>query len=325
MTPAPPVLAETTRRDVTSGAHVVESRHRGHLVVIGPDGNGRALGDRDHVTFARSAVKPFQATACLEILDESGEVSLTNEELAVAWASHRAESRHQDAVRSLLARSGGDVADLTCPPATPPDDATVSESPLLHNCSGKHAMFALAGAALGVPRSRRLDPNGVLQERVLGHLAEALGPPVAVAVDGCGAPAVAVPLARLARGFGRLIEEDRYRRVRMAGLAAPWHVGGEGRLESALLVSGVVAKPGAEAVFGAAWLDADGRPWSAAVKIDDGGSRAAPVVMQGLLADLGVVSRDLWAPPPVLGGGRPQGVVRAATAVTVFARQLGAV
>ena len=318
MTPPPELLVETTRRDVGGGEHVVESRHRGHLVVVSP-GEQAALGDPGHLTFVRSAAKPFQATACLELLDDA---PLTDDELAVAWASHRGEPRHLEAVRALLSRSSTSPTGLTCPRATPQDEPGAEPARLAHNCSGKHALFALAGRALGVVQEDLLDPVGPLQTHVLAHLDEALGPTRAVGVDGCGAPAVAVPLEGLARGFLRLVTDDRYRPVRRAGLTRPDLVGGTDRLESALLAHGVVAKPGAEAVFGAAWLDDEGGPWAVALKVEDGASRAASACLHALVAELGVVPSDVWSPPPVLGGGRPEGVVRAAPPVIEFAHGL---
>lgn len=322
----PVVLVEVTRRDVGSGRHVVESRHHGHLVLVDGDGVEHALGDPGHLTFVRSAAKPFQASACLEILADATDArTLTQEEIAVAWASHRAEPHHLDAVRLLLGRSGRAPEGLTCPPATIPDDPASGERRIHHNCSGKHAMFALAGAALGLERDDLLDPAGPLQRRVLAHLDEAVGPSLAVGVDGCGAPAVATRLRRLAVGFRSLVADDRYRAVRMAGSRCPSHVGGRGRLESALLSTGVVAKPGAEGVFAASWLDRDGAPWAAALKIEDGASRASAAAMHGLLRSAEVIPPDLWAPDPVLGGGQPEGAVRPGTEVTTLGREVARV
>ncbi len=314
----PPVIAEVTRHD--GHGQRVESRHRGHVVVVGPDGVEVAYGEPGLELFPRSAVKPFQAAACLEVLAEHGPVApddLTDAEVAVAWASHRGEQRHLEAVRRLLARSGTAPAGLTCPPALPEADkawppASPGEPPtrLRFNCSGKHALFALAGRGLGVRGAALLDPQGPLQQRVVATIEEACGPVVGVGVDGCGAPAVVVGLGGLAEGFRRLVSEDRWRQVRTAGLAHPGLVGGQGRVESALLAAGVVAKVGAEGVYGAAWTE-DGHPRGMAVKGEDGDTRGAAVALVALLAARGVVDADVWAPPPVTGGGEVVGTVRA--------------
>lgn len=318
MRPGEP-LAEVTRRDVVSGREVVESVHSGHLAVV--DGDGAvvaAVGDADQVVYVRSAAKPFQATACRRLLGADA-ATLGDAEVAVAWASHRGEPAQLDAVGRLLERSGTPPEQLTCPPAVPEADPAAKPGRLLHNCSGKHALFALAGRRLGVTGPELLDPEGPLQQRILAELADWLGPASAVGVDGCGAPAVAVPLVRLAHAYARLVDAPDAAAVREAGLRHPGLVGGDGRLESALLAAGVLAKPGAEGVYGIGWSGRDGRPRGMAVKAADGNARGASAAAIRVLLDLGVVAEGTWSPPPPLGGGRPAGVVRAAAPVRALA------
>jgi L-asparaginase II len=305
VTPAP--IAATSRRDVRSGTAVVESRHVGHVVVVGPDGRRSVLGDPDRTTFVRSAVKPFQATTCLELAGDAAR-DLTAEEVAVGWASHQAEPFHLAAVDALLARSGTPSSELTCPPAEGDDGACERR---YHNCSGKHALFALAGMHQGTARDHLLDPAGPLQRVVLHLLEEVFGPASAVGTDGCGAPAIAAPLATLARAYASLAVDDRWERVRTAGLTHPELVGGEGRLESALLAAGVVAKVGAEGVFAAGWIDEAGRAHGMALKATDGAGRGVAALLHRTLLELGLIPRGIWAPPPPLGGGRPAGEVLA--------------
>ena len=315
-------LVEVTRRDQRTDQERVESIHHGALVVVGPDGEVvGALGDPERLTFVRSAVKPFQATACLESLAVSGPAP-SPQEIAVSCASHRAEPRHLDVVKQLLQRSGTPPDQLSCPPAVGLDDPAAEPVRLRHNCSGKHAMFALAGLEMGAPRDTLLDPDGPLQTAVLKVLDEALGPVQGVAVDGCGAPAVTVPLVRLAQGFASLAVDERWSAVREAMLGSPGLVGGEGRAETALLGEGVLAKPGAEGVFGASFTDARGHAYGVALKVSDGASRASATAVVGLLEQLGVVPEGTWTSPPPTGGGRPVGEVRISDQLRTFARQL---
>lgn len=319
------VIAEVTRRDVRTGRELIESTHRGHVVVVAPDGTvATSVGDADRVTFVRSAVKPFQATACLEILDEHGDAGgLTTADLAIGQASHRAEPRHLDAVRALLDRSGTDPDELSTPPGRAEAQPQLGEARIHYNCSGKHALFALAGAALGCPRERLLDPDGPLQQPILAVLEDALGPPAAIGTDGCGSPAVAVPIVRLAEAFQRLRTEARWSRARDAALQEPALVGGAGRLDSALLAVGISAKAGAEGVYGASWTDDGGDSWGAAVKCEDGDRRGADAALLGLLSTAGIVPADVHEIPPPTGGGRPAGLVRPGAAVLDAARTLG--
>ncbi len=318
-------LVEVTREDRLSGVARVESVHEGTIVVVGPDGEvAAAHGDPESPVFLRSAVKPFQASACLEILEGSG-VAPDSAEIAVACASHRAEPRHLDVVERLLDRSSTSALALTCPPASGLHDPGAAPVRLRHNCSGKHAMFALAGGQVGASREQLLDPDGPLQERVLGVLAEALGPPEAVAIDGCGAPAVATPLRRLAEAFSGLATEPRWGPAREAMLAHPFLVGGEGRAECALLEQGILAKPGAEGVFGASFVDVEGGGWGVAVKIADGASRASATATVGLLERWDVLASGTWAAPAPTGGGEPVGQIRVSDVVDELAASLPAV
>lgn len=303
-------FVEVTRTDRRTGNAEVESVHHGVLVVTGPDGAVLAsIGDVQRRTFLRSTVKPFQAAACLASLAVSGPQP-SPQEIAVACASHRAEPRHLDVVRRLLERSGTRPDELTCPPEVGPHDPTASPVRIRNNCSGKHALFALAGTEMGAARDTILDPDGALQSMVLQVLEDAVGPTDGVAIDGCGAPAVAAPLVQLARGYARLAVEERWTEVRDAMLAHPGLIGGEGRPESALLEEGVLAKPGAEGVFGASFTDARGGAYGIAVKSLDGASRASATALVGLLEAWGIVPVGTWTAPAPTGGGSPVGEVR---------------
>ena len=320
-------LVEVTRRDVVSGREVVESVHVGHLVAV--DGDGvvtEAVGDPDAVVFPRSALKPLQAAACLELLADSG-VDVTPAEIAVAWGSHRAEQAQLAAVEALLARAGlrGDEAEaaLTCPKARTPDDRAAPSRRLAHNCSGKHALFRLTAHALGLPTDPAaiLAHDGPLQSRILERVIEVTGPPRAIGVDGCGAPALALPLVIVARTFAAVASQARFARVRDAGLAHPGLVGGHEPapggarvplVDTALLAAGVVAKRGAEGVLAAGWVTPDGTIGGLAVKALDGAMRGAATALVAHLADAGVVPADVWREAAPMGGGGPAGTVRAA-------------
>src|SRR5256712_9381916 len=132
---------------------VVEAWHDVHVAVV--DAPGRLVsstGDRELVTFWRSAAKPFQALP----LVEDGAVErfgLTTEELALVCASHSSEPGQVARVRDLLAKIGCAERDLLCGPHSPLSEAVAREyatrgvrlTAVYSNCSGKHAgMLALA-------------------------------------------------------------------------------------------------------------------------------------------------------------------------------------
>ncbi len=320
-------LVEVTRRDVVTGREVVESVHVGHLVAVDGDGAVTAArGDTDTVVFPRSALKPLQAAACLELLEGSG-VEPGPEEVAVAWGSHRAEPAQLGAVAALLGRAGlvGDSAEaaLTCPPAPTPDDRAAPMQRIAHNCSGKHALFRVTAQALGLPTDPAaiLAHDGPLQTQVLARVTEITGPARAIGVDGCGAPALALPLVVVARAFAALASAPRFARVRDAGLSHPALVGGhEPRgggvraplVDTALLAAGVVAKRGAEGVLAAGWRTPDGAVGGIAVKALDGAMRGAATAVVAHLEAVGIVPAGTWREAAPTGGGEPAGTVRAA-------------
>jgi L-asparaginase II len=308
----PALLAEVVR----SG--FVEGGHRGSLVALAADGSRVLdLGEPDAPVFPRSSNKPLQAVGLLERgLDLDGEL------LALAAASHSGESFHLDGVRRLLASAGLDEGDLQTPPDLPVDEveklryvaAGGTASPLVMNCSGKHAAMLATCVANGWPTATYLDPGHPLQqslratvERLAGETSPAVG------VDGCGAPLFALSLTGLARAFVAVATAPAgtaEHRVASAIRRHPEWLGGTRRDVTALVagVPGLVAKDGAEGVYAAALPD--GR--AVALKIDDGGQRARPPVMSAALRALGVEAAvlDDQGTAALLGGGVPVGAVR---------------
>lgn len=312
------VLAEVIR----SG--FAESRHRGAVVVLGPDGAPvLSAGEVRAPAFPRSANKPLQAAGMLRCgLDLDGKL------LALAAASHSGEAFHVAGVREILAGAGLAEDDLRCPPALPIDERAGrrilregGEADRVHmNCSGKHAAMLATCAAAGWPAGSYLDPDHPLQQEIKRTVERLSGEPVAaVGVDGCGAPLVALSLTGLAQAYRSMMRAgpaSAQRRVADAMRAYPDWTSGTNRPESTLMeaVPGLLLKSGAEGVM--AFALPDGR--AAVVKIEDGAARALPAVTVALLRSLGVdaaggadaAALDRMATVPVMGGGRAVGHIR---------------
>ena len=306
---AAPVLAEVQR------GGMVESRHRGHVVVVDDLGTIRwSLGDPLEVIYPRSAVKPLQAAGMLDAgLDIAGR------DLALAAASHSGEPFHIAGVRGMLGQVGLSEHDLRCPPDRPYGEAAreafliAGEHParVVMNCSGKHAAMLGTCVVNGWSTRDYLDPSHPLQQ----HLHHTIGvlagcDPSPWTTDGCGAPLWGLPLVGLARALVRLPATSSGARVAAAMRDFPEYCGGTGRDVTELMraVPGLVAKDGSESVQ-AMMVELDGRRFGIALKVEDGGQRARPVVAATVLAGLGVES-DLLADQqrePVLGAGRPVG------------------
>ena len=299
----------------------VEGRHRGSLVVLAADGSVElSLGSPDAPVFPRSSNKPMQAAAILRTgLDLDGEL------LALAAASHSAETFHLDAVRRILAGAGLGTGALQTPPSWPLDDAEKEDwirsgghpEPILMDCSGKHAAMLASCVANGWDTASYLDPAHPVQQQVLETVERLTGETVGtVGTDGCGAPLMAISLTGLARAFRAMLLADPgtpERRVADAMRAHPEYVAGTRRIDTWLMrgVPGSLSKMGAEAVQAVALPD--GR--ALAFKIDDGAYRAIGPVLAAVLRRIGVPGTgdtlNRIACAPLYGGGRPVGEIRA--------------
>lgn len=313
--PDPPVVAEVVRNGY------VESRHRGSIVAIRPDGScALEIGAVDNPVFPRSSAKPLQALGMLR----AGWRPDDDEQVALACASHSGEPAHVVVVRRILDEAGLDESALDNTPDLPLDVAAAQAliragggpDSLHQNCSGKHAAMLATCVAAGFPTDGYRDPEHPLQRVIAATVEDLTGERIAaVAVDGCGAPIHAVSIAGLARAFSAIAtgrDGSLERRIADSMRAHPLLVGGSTRDVTALMraVEGLVAKDGAEGVYAAALSDGA----AVALKIDDGASRPRMPVMVAALRALGIDAPGLetLASTPVLGHGRPVGQVRAA-------------
>ena len=291
-----PVLVEVIR------GPLIESRHRGAVAVSDAEGQiVFAIGDLAVPVFPRSAVKALQALPLIE----QGAVdrfSLSDEELALACASHSGEAAHVAGVEWMLAKAGFKPSDLRCGAHWPIAQAAAAAvarsgapSPLHNNCSGKHAGFLCVARALGVDHADYWRPEHPVQHLVRSVLEDftgaALGGTVC-AIDGCSVPTWAVPLRNLAHGMakfgvGRGVSAERARAVaqlRQACANKPWYVAGTDRFCTdvmQLFGDRVFVKTGAEGVYCAA-LPRQGL--GIALKCDDGANRAAQAIMAAVIA-----------------------------------------
>jgi L-asparaginase II len=293
----------------------VESVHVGSVAVVDLDGDLVAsAGEPDRVTYARSSMKPLQATVSVTLASED----LPPSEVAIMCASHNGETVHLDAVRSVLDRAGLGFDALRTPSSFPLDlesaRAVPGERPEYHNCSGKHAGMLLACARAGFPPETYPDPDHPLQVAVLDAVRNASGEePAAIGVDGCGVPVHALPLRAMARTFARLASPGLIPggdQVVGGMRAEPYLVAGRDRVCTAVMQAApdVFVKVGAEGLICAGL---SGRGLGVAIKVDDGNPRALDPGIVHALRLLDALPEDpsleRFARPPVLGGGRPVG------------------
>jgi L-asparaginase II len=303
-----PQLVEATR------GGIVESAHRGALAVVDAQGAVvHAIGDTARPVFARSAVKVLQALP-LVTSGAADAFKLTDEELALACASHNGEARHVATAAGVLAKAGLDETALECGVHWPQHEVAqrelaASREPLtaLHNnCSGKHAGFLCVGClmARALGRDARefvrgyVKPEHPVMREISASMQDATGCDLSrapVGTDGCSIPTFGIPLQQLAHAFAKVasgvgLSAERAAaaaRLRRAVAKAPFFVAGSGRFDTRVmqrLGERVFCKVGAEGVFCAALPE---QGLGVAIKIDDGNTaRAAEVVMAAAIEAL---------------------------------------
>jgi L-asparaginase II len=246
-------------------------------------------------------VKALQALPLIE-QGAADRFGLSEEELALACASHSGEAAHVAGVERMLAKAGLAPSDLRCGahwPIAQSAAAAVARSgapsPLHNNCSGKHAGFLCVACALSVDHADYWRPTHPVQRLVRAALEDFTGLTLGeaqCAIDGCSVPTWAMPLTNLAHGFakfgaGRGVAAGHAQaavRLRKACAKAPWFVAGTGRFCTEimqLLGERVFVKTGAEGVYCAAL---PGEGLGIALKCDDGAGRAAQAIMAALVA-----------------------------------------
>lgn len=257
---------------------VAEGVHRVHAVAVQDGRIVDSAGDPSLLTFYRSSSKPIQALPLARERDD-----VTDIDLAIASASHRAQPAQLEAAASLLAKAPATEADLECGLQEGRDP-----TPLAHNCSGKHAGFLAVCHARGWPTTGYRFAGHPLQEllhREVADAAELTTGEVPAAVDGCGVLTFALTLERMAYTFSRFPQLDGGARIAAAMAARPELIGHEqGATDTDMmrLRPGWIAKGGAEGLICAASPEGLG----VALKVEDGNMRGLRPALAKFL-DLG--------------------------------------
>lgn len=275
-----PLAVHLLREGLTESVHVCE--------VVVADERGRALmvaGQGSIPVFARSTLKPFQALAALSV-GARERYQLGDKDLAIMCSSHAGTMMHARQVFRLLWRAELEPDALVCP--IPPG----ADSPLLHNCSGKHAGMLLAARLQNWTLHDYAHRHHPVQALVRSHLGDLLKMPAEeflAARDDCGVPTYQVQLSQLATLYGHLAAGRRadLELLLRAMIHEPVLVAGDGRFDTELMRlsrGAVVSKSGAE---GVQCLGRVGEGMGMAIKVRDGSSRAKYAVALALLKQMG--------------------------------------
>jgi len=258
-----PLIVEVRRNGI------LEAVHRVHAVAVRDGAVVKEAGDAQLTCFMRSSSKPLQA---LPLVRARGD--LTQEDIAIACASHRATDEQIAAAKALLQKANAteDDLELGLQEGRPPHK-------IYNNCSGKHAgMLALADAKGWQKRNYREPQHPVQQACADAHAeaAEAHKEEFAIGNDGCGVVTFAMPLERMALAFANLPQLAQAHRIAEAMRAKPHLVGGADGTDVLLMQDtspghAIVAKGGAEGLLCAVDLATN---TGYALKTEDGDPRA---------------------------------------------------
>jgi L-asparaginase II len=295
----------------------VESIHRGHLVIV--DGNGETIwsvGDPKAVTFFRSASKPFQAMPFITS-GAADEFGYSEEEIALACASHSGEQRHVRIAQLMIERIGLTEAHLHCGAHLPFYDKEAERmqrageypTQFHNNCSGKHAAMLAFAKHIEADINTYESPENPVQHAILEAVAAITDVPtskVKIGIDGCAAPNFAVSMSAMALSFLRLVNPQDLsetltaacKRIASAMVKFPELIGGTDRLDTMLMLAAngaIISKVGADGVWLCGVFPSERFPTGLgiALKIEDGNDhRARPVVAVAVLKQLGILSAD---------------------------------
>ena len=306
-------LVEVRRGSLT------ESRHRGHIVIIEPDGNiVNYLGAPETVTFLRSSAKPLQALPLLTS-GAAEKFGFTDKEVALVCASHNGEPIHTEVAASMLEKIGLGPEALKCGIHEPYSVEVAAklrlqgQSPnvLQNNCSGKHIGMLAVALHLGAPTENYHSAENPVQMAIADVLSQFSGIAVTdmvVGIDGCAAPIFGITMRAMALAYARLVSpppefdkpaRDACKRIVRVMSANPELIGGTSdRLDTEIMRAApgrLVSKVGAEGVYTAGILPCEEWPkgLGVAIKIEDGDDkRARPTVVVETLRQLGVLKDE---------------------------------
>ena len=254
-----------------------ESLHEVDLAVCDADGLVIiGMGDVESVIFPRSAMKPLQSIALIELLKTLENVpEFSEDEVALICASHNGETLHTEAVQGLLDKFDISIDELVCGAHWSMHQETMvsqirsmDEPQKVHNnCSGKHAGMLILSKLMTGRTCDYTNFTNVAQQKILGALEFMTGLDLMQyphGIDGCGAPVFSAPLGNWARAFalfaggGDLPDErhDACQRIRKSIAAEPLLIAGRGRACSAINAAygeAITVKIGAEGVYSAAF------------------------------------------------------------------------
>ena len=237
---------------------LVEQVHFGTIFYMNKEKVLYKTNNNNYRFYHRSCMKPLQASPLID-LDIDKKYSLTLEEIGICCASHCGDIIHQNAVLSVLHKTGFNENNLLCKPILPlskeeKERLIIEREPILkihNNCSGKHAIMLAICKELGYSINNYKDINHPLTKYIINkvcELCEINDEEIIISKDGCGLPVIATTLEALGKGFLNLFLNNIYKKIKEAFLKYPYIIGGKERLDSEIINASngnLIAKVGA--------------------------------------------------------------------------------
>ncbi|MDQ8734509.1 asparaginase [Paenibacillus sp. LHD-38] len=289
---------------------ILENIHYGHI--CGIDDTGKVIlsaGNPEWVSYMRSAAKPFQAIPAF-VHGIGSAFGLTDQEMTLMTASHRAESIHVEALESMLRKIGVSEESLVCSNTYPlsmqaRDELMLGRKPgrrIYHNCSGKHLGVLALCKALGYGTEGYEDPAHPAQREIMRAVSLFSGckeDEIKIGTDGCGFPVFALPLNKIAMMFLKLACPDliENQEVRNAAsdisrimnahhdmVSAPWFI-----CSNLLKDPNIAAKGGAKGIYGFALRK---ERIAFALKVLDGSEDEWPLIIASILEQINYGNKE---------------------------------
>lgn len=236
---------------------LIEQEHSGFLIKVTSDGLVSKIGDdKNYPFYLRSCAKPLQASLVIDFeIDKF--YNMTLEEVAICCASHTGEPIHCSTTKGLLDKTELSESALKCGLHKPlnqkeQDKLFLSgkkENVLQNNCSGKHTMMLAICRKNGWSINDYYEKNHPLQIAIKKKIYELcdVKEEFPTTKDGCGVPIFSMPLENMVKGYLNLFLDEKYSKLRDAFKSNPYLIGGEDRLDTAIMTANnnLVAKVGA--------------------------------------------------------------------------------
>lgn len=291
-----PISTEPLIVEIIRGQKV-ESLHEVTALVLNSKGETiMGWGDIARSIYPRSSIKSIQAVNIV-VSGAAEKFAITDQELALASASHNGETDHIIGVQQWLGRMGLSERDLECGA----QNQSGGFSPIFNNCSGKHSGMLATALAMGVSTkgySKVDHPVQVAVRRTIEDFCSEKILDDGIAVDGCSIPTYFLPMQGLALGMARFGDFEKLpakyhiacKRLFRAVTEYPYYIAGKDRYCTNMTIEldkRASIKTGAEGVMFACLPDLK---LGLVVKAHDGAVRAAEAATTWILNELGVLS-----------------------------------